>query len=149
MVMNHIVTLDPGTNELESLLTGTKTMIIRGSDVKCIPYGIVSEGDVLYFVSGDNCTEVKAKGVVSSVYNSYALSVEESFEMIIRNQDKLVLPDDQFYRWAGKRYLVLIGLQNVEIIRSFNINKNSIQDSEGWLTSEKLDKSVSQKLKTA
>ena len=149
MVMNHVVALDPGTNELESLLTGTKTMIVRGSDVKCIPYGTVSEGDVLYFVSGDNCTEIQAKGVVSSVYNSYELSEEESYEMIIRNQDKLILPDEQFYRWAGKRFLVLIGLENVEMIRSFNINKNSLLDSEGWFTSENIEIQVSQKLKTA
>jgi hypothetical protein len=130
--MNYIVILDSGSKEIENLLMGTKSMIIHGANVECIPYGIVAEGDILYFVNNDNCNEVKAKGVVSSVYNSYRLSVEESFEMIIRNQDKLCLPDDQFYRWAGKKYLVLIELRDVEALQPFFINNSTFLSSCGW-----------------
>ncbi len=91
---------------------------------------LVAEGDVLYFVNDNNPAEIKAKGIVSSVYNSYQLSVAESFEMIIRNQDKLRLPDDLFYKMAGKRYLVLIGLRDVEEVQSLLINSfsNSISN---------------------
>jgi len=130
--MNYIVILDSGSKEIENLVMGTKSMIIHGANVECIPYGIVAEGDILYFVNNDNCDEVKAKGVVSSVYNSYRLSVEESFEMIIRNQDKLCLPDDQFYRWAGKKYLVLIELRDVEALQPFFINNSTFLSSCGW-----------------
>jgi len=50
--------------------------------------------------------------------------------MIIRNQDKLRLPDDLFYKRAGKRYLVLIGLRDVEEVQSLLINSfsNSISN---------------------
>jgi hypothetical protein len=48
--------------------------------------------------------------------------------MIIRNQDKLVLPDKLFYKWAGKKYLVLIGVRDVEKLHpSHSIFKSSLQ----------------------
>jgi len=123
--MDHIVTLDSEAKEIENLIKRAKSMIVHASDIKCIPYGMVAEGDVLYFVNDNNPAEIKAKGIVSSVYNSYQLSVAESFEMIIRNQDKLRLPDDLFYKIAGKRYLVLIGLRDVEEVQSLLINSFS------------------------
>ena len=140
--MNYIVILDSGTKEIENLIRGTKSMIIYGSNVECIPHGIIAEGDILYFVNNDNCAEVKAKGVVSSVYNSCRLSVEESYEMIIRNQDKLYLPDDQFYRWAGKKYLVLIELKDIEEVQPFFINNSNVLSSDGWSPMGNYDDSV-------
>ena len=140
--MNHIVTLDSQANEIENLIHGTKSMIIHGADEKCIPYGIVEEGDVLYFVTSENHAKVKAKAVVSSVYNSYQLSETESYEMIIRNQDKLFLPDDLFYKWAGKKYLVLIGLRDVEEVQPFHIFRNSRSYKDAWVSVGNIEDSV-------
>ena len=117
--MDHVVCLDAGAKELENLINGNKSMILRGADERDLPYGSVKEGDILYFISCIGDGEVKARGIVSSVYNSERLSVEESFETIIRNQDKLQLPDKQFERWAGKKYLVLIGIEDIEDDRTF------------------------------
>ena len=61
------------------------------------------------------------------------MSVEESFETIIRNQDKLQLPDNQFERWAGKRYLVLIGLNDIEEVKPFIIDPDKFGIKEDWL----------------
>ena len=124
--MNHVVILDAVANEIEYLLRGNKSMIIHGADEMDIPYGKVGVGDVLYFVNDTDHSEVKAKGVVSSVYNSCRLSSEESYEMIIRNQDKLWLPDDLFYKWVGKKYLVLIGLRDIEEVKFFLPNRNML-----------------------
>jgi hypothetical protein len=147
--MDHIVTLDSRANEIENLIRGTKSMIIHGGDVKCIPYGLVSEGDVLYFVTDNISSEIKAKGIVTSVYNSYPLSAEESFEMIIRNQDKLTLPDDLFYKWAGKKYLVLIGVRDVEPVQSLSIDKQTLSNAYGWYPVGNIEDSVSRDRKTA
>jgi hypothetical protein len=130
--MDHLVILDTAANEMEDLLKGAKSMIIRGSNVKGIPYGMVSEGDILYFVNNNNPGEVKARGVVSSVYNSYGMTEEESYELIIRNQDKLCLPDVIFYKWAGKRYLVLIELTDIEKVNSFHIDLTGSLISDDW-----------------
>ena len=101
--MDHVVCLDAGAKELENLINGNKSMIIRGSDERDLPYSSTKAGDILYFMSCFGDGEVKARGIVSYVYNSERLSVEASFETIIRNQDKLQLPDEQFERMAGEK----------------------------------------------
>jgi hypothetical protein len=131
--MDHVVYLDAKASELENLIKGNKSMIIRGASGRKIPHGIVNEGDVLYFINNNGEGEVKAKGVVTSVLNSDKMSVEESFETIVRHQDRLQLPDKQFDRWAGKRYLVLIGLDRIHAIKPFRIDKRRFAHMDDWL----------------
>jgi len=147
--MNHIVALDSGAKEIENLLTGAKSMIIHGADVKCGPYGRVTEGDILYFVSNDNRTKVKARGFVSSVYNSHPLTEAESFELIIRNQDKLALPDDLFYKWAGKKFIVLIGLMNVTEVQPSLIDRSNLLSEDDWRAIGNVEFSFLRNRKTA
>jgi hypothetical protein len=130
--MDHVVCLDTGAKELENLVNGKKSMILRGADVADLPHGRVNEGDILYFISNNGEGEVKARGVVSTVFNSGRLSREESFETIIRNQDKLQLPDNEFDKWAGKKYLVLIGIYNITEIEPFRIDISMFKYPDGW-----------------
>jgi len=130
--MDHIVTLDSEAHEIDNLLQGTKSMILHGADVKCNPYEMVTEGDTVYFAGSDDWDIIKAKAVVSSVFNSYSLSVPESFEMIIRNQDKLLLPDNLFYKYAGKKFLVLIGLRDVEKVNPLLMVRNDLLNANDW-----------------
>ena len=53
MKMDHIVYLDAKAKELENLVKGNKSMIIRGANGRKIPYGRVNEGDILYFVNNN------------------------------------------------------------------------------------------------
>jgi hypothetical protein len=137
--MDHLVYLDAKAKELDNLIKGNKSMIIRGAAGRKLPHGRVSEGDILYFINNNGEAEVKARGVVSSVYNSEKLSVEESFETVIRNQDKLQLPDRQFQRWAGKRYLVLVGLQDIEPVDPFRIDKSRYSNMDDWLAVDNIE----------
>ena len=137
--MDHIVIVDTRAKEIEDLVKGIKSMIIRGSSGRKLPHGRVNEGDILYFVNNNGECEVKARGVVSSVLNTEKLTVEESFETIIRHQDKLQLPDKQFEKIAGKRYLVLIGLNEIEEVKPFRINKTSFINIDNWIPVGKIE----------
>jgi hypothetical protein len=132
--MDHVVYLDAKAKELENLVNGNKSMIVRGAAGRKIPHGRVYEGDILYFINNNGEGEVKAKGVVSRVISSGKLSVEESFETIIRHQDKLQLPDKQFEKLAGKRYLVLIGLDDIREVEPFLIDRSNFTNMDDWLT---------------
>lgn len=131
--MDHLVYLDAKAKELDNLIKGNKSMIIRGAAGRKLPHGRVREGDILYFINNNGEAEVTARGIVSSVFNSEKLSVEESFETVIRNQDKLQLPDKQFQRWAGKRYLVLVGLHDIETVDPFRVDKSPYSNMDDWL----------------
>jgi hypothetical protein len=137
--MDHVVCLDAVSQELENLVNGNKSMIIRGADVNDLLYRSVNEGDKLYFITSADEGEVKAKATVSYVYTSGRLSVEESFETVIRNQDKLQLPDNQFYRLAGKKYLVLIGISDIEETEPFRIDRTGFIYPDDWLPVENIN----------
>jgi hypothetical protein len=112
--MDHLIFLEETWKEIEEILSGLKTMIIQGFDETDEPHWEIAEGDMLYFAYNGGNKEIRARAVAEDVFQSRRLSREESYELIIRNQEKLMLPDDLFYRWAGKKFLLLIGLSNIE-----------------------------------
>lgn len=137
--MDHVVYLDAKSNEYEKLLNGSKTMIIRGATGRKLPYGRVNKGDVLYFINNNAEGVVKAKSIVSSVYNSEKLNAEESIKLVKDNQFNLNLTDKQFEKWAGKRYLVLIGIEEFSEVENFPIDKSNYGNMDDWLPVENID----------
>lgn len=136
--MDHVVYLDAKANEFEKLINGSKSMIIRGATGRKLPYGRVNEGDVLYFINNNSEGVVKAKAIVDSVFNSDKMTTEESVALVKKHQDKLNLSESQFKKWAGKRYIVLIGLKKIEEIKSFAIDKSNYGNMDDWLPVEKI-----------
>jgi hypothetical protein len=137
--MDHVVYTDAKEKELTALLAGTKTMIIRGATGRKLPYGRVKSGDTLYFINNNGEGKVKAKATVTDVYNSEKLSEDESISLVEQNQDKLQLTAKQFKRWAGKRYLVLIQVGNIEAIEPFGIDKSNYGNMDDWLPVENIN----------
>lgn len=131
--MDHVVYLDAKANEMENLLNGKKTMIIRGATGRKLPYGRVNVDDVLYFINNNAEGLVKAKGIVLSVLNSEKMAEEKSIALVKTQQNKLQLTDKQFQRWAGKRYIVLIEISKVEEIKFFAIDKSDYGNMDDWL----------------
>jgi hypothetical protein len=138
--MEHVVYLDAKAKELENLLAGTKTMILRGAAGRKMPYGRVGTGDMLYFINNNSEGLVRAKGMVKSVINSEPLSPAESEKLIDCYQDKLQLTEAQLKRWAGKRFLVLIEVEDVQALEAFKINKSQYGNMDDWLPVEDIKK---------
>ncbi|WP_372997491.1 hypothetical protein [Lutispora sp.] len=137
--MDHVVYVDAKSNELEELITGRKTMILRGATGRKLPYGRVNIGDMLYFINNDGEGKVRAKGNVTDVYNSDKMAEDESISLVEKNQDKLRLTEKQFNKWAGKRYIVLIQVGNVDAIEPFRIDKSNYGNMDDWLPVENID----------
>jgi hypothetical protein len=138
--MDHVVYLDAKAKELDLLISGEKSMIIRGAAGRKMPYGRVSEGDVLYFINNNAEGVVRAKANVTEVFNSEKMTKEESVQLVESNQEKLQLTPQQFKRWAGKRYIVLIEVDHFEEIRPFEINKSDYGNMDDWLPVEQIEK---------
>jgi hypothetical protein len=142
--MDHVVYLDAQANELENLLAGNKTMIVRGATGRKLPHGRVEAGDMLYFINNNAEGLVRAKAEVKSAYHSEKMNEEESRALVEKNQSKLRLTDKQMKRWAGKRYIVLIEVADVQEVRPFTIDKSNYGNMDDWLPVEKIE-SVSMK----
>lgn len=134
--MDHVVYVDAKAKEMDMLLNNEKTMIIRGATGRKLPYGRVFEGDVLYFIQNNADGVVKAMARVKSVFNSEKMSEQESISLVEKNQSKLMLTQAQFKRWAGKRYLVLIEVENVKMVEPFAIDKSNYSNMDDWLPVE-------------
>jgi hypothetical protein len=138
--MNHVVYLDAKANELEKILTNKKTMIMRGATGRKVPYGLVNNGDILYFINNNAEGMIKATAEVFNVINSEKMDKETSIKLIKKFQNKLQLTEKQFQRWAGKRYIVIIEIKNVKEIKPFRFNRNDFKNRmDDWLVFEKIN----------
>ena len=138
--MDHVVYLDAKAGEFAKIMQGDKTMIIRGAAGRKLPYGRVFENDMLYLIENDGSGLVKAKARVSQVIQSEKMSKEESIKMIETFQDQLDLTSTQFKRWAGKRYLVFVEIQDATYLEPFQINKSDYGNMDDWLPVEKISR---------
>ncbi len=145
--MDHVVYVDAKASELEKLLDGSKTMIIRGAAGRKLPYGRVNVGDVLYFINNNAEGQVKAKASVSQVIDNESefggekMDKEQSAKLVekYRGEGQLNLTDKQFKRWAGKRYIVIIEVSDIEEIEPFDIDKSNYGNMDDWLPVEDVE----------
>lgn len=136
--MDHVVYLDAQAKELENLLSGSKTMIIRGATGRKLPYGRVDAGDVLYFINNAE-GKVRARAKVKSAFHSGKITEDESHALVKKNQPKLSLTEKQIKRWAGKRYIILIEVADVKEIPPFAIDKSKYGNMDDWLLVENIE----------
>ena len=131
--MDHVVYVNHKAGELERLISGDKTIIIRGATGRKLPYGRVDSGDVLYFIRNNGEGLIRAKGVVSEVFNSEKMNTEESTNLIDLNIEGLQLSDKQYKKFAGKRYLVLVTMGLVSELEPFSIDRSDYGNMDDWL----------------
>lgn len=131
--MDHVVYVDTKARELEKLMTGKKCMIVRGAAGRKLPYGRVQPGDCLFFVENNGSALMRASAAVKAVFNSDKLTETQSNELLQANQSKLDLTPEQFKRWAGKRYIVLIEVGKVDVVKPFSIDRSAYGNMDDWL----------------
>ena len=137
--MDHVVYVDTRARELEKLLAGEKTVIVRGSAGRKLPHGRVHANDRLFFIQNKGDGMVRASAGVREVFNSEKLTEEQSSALLKSNQPKLVLTPDQIKHWSGKRYLVLIEIKDVQPLEPFHIDRSKYGNMDDWLPVEKIE----------
>jgi hypothetical protein len=138
--MNHVVYLDAKADEMDKIFNNKKTMIIRGATGRKVPYGLVNNEDILFFINNNAEGMIKATAEVFNVINSDKMDKETSISLINKFQDKLQLTKKQFNRWAGKRYIVLVEIKNVKEIKPFQFNRDVFKNKmDDWLIFEKIE----------
>ncbi len=138
--MDHVVYLDAKARELDKLLAGQKRIIVRGATGRKLPYGRVNPGDHLFFILNNGEGMVRACAVVSQVLNSDQLTIEQSHALLEKNQPDLNLTPEQYKRWAGKRYLVLVTVQEIQPLEPFSIHREEYGNMDDWLPVGSIEK---------
>lgn len=133
--MVHLVYCDDKSKELEKIMNGSKTMIIRGAAGRKIPHSRVFEEEVLYFMEKGS-KKIIAKAIVTNVQNLVKLSEEEITRTIEENNNKLQLTDKQKERWH-KKCLCLVEFNHVETIAPLDFDHQGNMDD--WLIIDKIE----------
>lgn len=137
--MVHLVYCDnvgkKGERVLDKILSGTKTMIVRGAAGRKIPHSRVFEGERLYFIEKGS-SWITASAVVKAVQNHVKLSEEEITEILEENQPKLNLTEKQKTRWH-KKCLCLVELEDAGKITPLAFDHQGNMDD--WLILEKIE----------
>ncbi len=135
--MDHIVYCDKKAKELPRLISGEKSMVIRGAAGRKLPHGRVAIDDTAYLIQNDGSGIIRAKGIVASVFHSDKLSLEESEKIIEDNMPQLKLTEAQKKRWMCKRYLCLIGLKDIHEIEPFSYVREKNMDD--WIIVDSIE----------
>lgn len=96
-----------GDKVLDKILSGRKTMVVRGAAGRKIPHSRVFPGETLYFMEKGSA-KITAKAAVTQVQNYIKLTEEEIPDILEKNQPKLCLSEKQKTRWHKKCLCLVI-----------------------------------------
>ncbi len=133
--MVHLVYCDGKEHELEKILAGSKTMIIRGAAGRKIPHSRVFQDETLYFMN-KGTGRISAAASVKSVQDYVKLTDAEIEKVLSDNQEKLNLSTKQKERWH-KKCLCLVELESVKQIEPLDFERQGNMDD--WLILEKIE----------
>ncbi len=137
--MVHLVYCDntgkKGEKVLDKIISGQKTMIIRGAAGRKIPHSRVFENEELYFMEKGSA-KITAKAKVRHVDNYVKLSDDEITKILEDNQKSLNLTDKQKTRWH-KKCLCLVEFCDVESIAPLDFEHQGNMDD--WLILDKIE----------
>lgn len=140
--MEHLVYCDnaekKGEKELDKILAGTKTMVVRGAAGRKIPHSRFFKGERLYFMEKGSAS-ITATAIVKAVQNFVKLSDEEITKVFADNQGKPNLSEKQIARWH-KKCLCLVEFEEVKEISPLAFDHQGNMDD--WLILEKIDDAV-------
>jgi len=131
----HLVYCDDKEKVLEKIMSGQKTMVVRGAAGRKIPHSRVFEGEALYFMK-KGTAKITAMAMVENVQNYVKLSDDEILKMLEANQERLQLSDRQKERWH-KKCLCLVAFKDVKEIPPLDFDHQGNMDD--WLIIEKIN----------
>ena len=131
--MNHLVFLDTHAGELEKILSGVKSMVVKEFDPAAQP---VKPGDSLYFLrDNDECT-LRVEATVVRVM-SFTNSTEEDLSHILKEQQpRLQLTEAQYNTWSVKKQVQLVEFNCAHKIDMIQVAAYKISDRSDWIAFE-------------
>lgn len=138
--MIHVVYTDNagkmGDRELDRILSGQKTMVIRSAAGRKIPHSRVFSGDTLYFMEKGSL-KITATAKVTDVKNYVKLTEDEIDKVFFDNKSELMLTEKQEIRWH-KKCICLVSFDCVTAISpALNFEKQTNMDD--WLIVDKIE----------
>jgi hypothetical protein len=134
--MNHLVFLDPRAGELEKILSGIKTMVLKEFDPERPTAPPVIPGDSLYFLRDqDDCTLRVKANVVRVLCFTNRLG-EDLSHTLKEMQPRLQFNEDQYNQWSAKQRVLLVEFEAAHKIGVIQVAAEKIMDRSDWIPFE-------------
>ncbi len=144
--MNHLVFLDARASELEKILSGVKTMLIKESDPAQTSAYPVHPGDQLYFLRDHEDCVVRVTATVVRVLfvsnqgeggpSAGSQLAEDLTHALKEMQPRLHLTEDQYNDWTAKQQILLVEFGSAHKIDLFQVASHKLQDRSDWISFE-------------
>ena len=131
--MNHLVFLNAQAGELEKILSGVKTMLVKEFDPVQTTAHPVNPGDSLYFLRDRDECALRVKATVTRVLFLTSNLDEDVSHTLKEMQPKLQLTEDQYNGWSAKRQVVLVEFESARKIGVIHVAPNRIMDRSDWI----------------
>jgi hypothetical protein len=136
--MNYLVFLDPSAGELEKILSGIKSMVVKEFDPTQPVAQQVRPGDSLYFLRDNHACDLRVKAaVVRDLFFSNRMNDNLS-QILKEQQPRLQLTEDQYNHWSSKEQVLLVEFECAHKIDMIHVASNKITDRSNWLPFEEL-----------
>lgn len=137
--MNYLVTLDPHAGELEKILSGLKSMVVKELDPTQQGTQPVKPGDSLYFLRSKDETTLRVKATVIYVISLTSNVGEDLSHTLKELQPRLQFTEQQYNYWSVKKQVVLVEFEDAHKIPVINLKAEMFKDSSGWIPFEKFN----------
>ena len=136
--MNHLVFVDASAGELEKILSGVKSMVLKEIDPEQPEAQPVRPGDSLYFLrNNDECT-VRVKATVVRALPREDGSDEDLSHTLKELQPRLQLTEDQFNYWSTRKQALSIEFEAAHKVPEFHVAPGRITDRTRWIIFEEI-----------
>ena len=134
--MEHIAIMRKSWGLTQKILNGRKKIESRWYSIKYKPWGIIKEGETVFFK--DSGEPVRIKAAVGKVMQFADLTPKRVRGILSEygkddGIEKEKIPEF-FERFKGKKYCILIFLKNPQEIRPFEIDKTGFGAMSAWIT---------------
>jgi hypothetical protein len=134
--MNHLVFLDGRAGELEKILSGVKTMLVKENDPSQPSTFSVKPGDSLYFLKDHNDCAVRVKAAVIRMVYISKHEEEDLPHALKEMQPRLHLTEEQYNHWTGKQQVLLVEFGSAHKIDPFQVASHMLRDRSDWISFE-------------
>ena len=136
--MNYLIFLDPGAGELEKILSGIKSMVVKEFDPTQPATHRVNPGDSLYFLRDNDECDLRVKAtVVRDLFFTNFMN-EDLSQILKEQQPRLQLTEDQYNHWSSKEQMLLVEFECAQKIDVIHVASNKITDRSDWIAFEEL-----------
>jgi hypothetical protein len=134
--MNHLVFLDAQAGELEKILSGVKTMLVKEFDPAKTAAHPVQPGDSLYFLRDKDDCALRVKATVVRVLPFTNRLTEDLSHTLKEMQPRLQLTEDQYRHWSAKQQVLLVEFESAQKIGVIRVAPDKITDRLDWMAFE-------------